>query len=142
MYFILFITITITLYLLTQSNNKTDQLIFIATIIGQTLFLVGIYIDNINIREKAHMIFTFVTTYGSLFGRQLATRLYMFMSNITVWTSHVILGKCAFRLYDKVSDPPEAFPPKWIHINIREVFWAILTFISAYRLFYANSMRS
>lgn len=135
MYLILFITITITIYLLSRSNNKTDRFIFISTIIGQILFMVGIYIDDIYIREKGHMVFAFITTYGSLFGQQWMTRLYMVLSNISVWVSHYILGKCAFRLYDNVPDPPEAFPPKWMHVNI-QAFWIIITIVSVYRLLY------
>ena len=128
------ITIFITIYISrTIPYNKYDYWILQGALLGQILFLVGIETDKIILRETAHMIFVGITLLGSFMSQHYMVRLFIFLSNISVWISHYVLNKCVFRLFDKTQHPIWKFPPEWISINIG-MFWIVITTISLYRL--------
>ena len=132
-YLIVTIALIITAYLYHTRKTITDKKIMGGSLIGQLMFIAGIALNNIHIREFAHIIFVIVTSIGALYSNEYGTKIYILSSITAVWLCHYYLDQCAFRLLDKTKNPQWAFPPKWL-LNYITPFWVIITILSIYSL--------
>ena len=97
LYIIVLIALSVTIFLI----NKVQSFFLYFILLGQVLFLIGLYLASDQIKSKAHWVLYITLIYGTIFSRNTLTMGYILITLIFTLMSRLHYGKCAFRLTDK-----------------------------------------
>ncbi|ANS04329.1 hypothetical protein [uncultured Mediterranean phage] len=127
LYITVLLALSVTIFLI----NKVESFFLYFILLGQILFLIGLYLGNDQLKSRSHVVLYITLVYGTILSRNVWVMLYLLITLIFTLVSRLYYGKCAFRLTDKNGVLPDcAFTTGSWHPPINPSLAAMIVFLA------------